>query len=541
MSQTPVEVPALLTDQDSRDPLNWLSQILWPDRSTRIKPGGSASPQWWASPSAESPKILVPAQSIAAARTSVKRYHDGFSTKLRVRSMLAEAIMGVEPLARLLLRGKQVGVDGGLRRAPGIDGDVLEGIRQLLDVDRLHVAVSLSTPKSNQKPVLQLLDDDGRCLGWAKVAWNERTEALVGNEASWLERKAEAPLSKPDLMHDLVIAGRRVAISSGVEAGRRPQRGAAALPDLDVFKAVSNLGDVETIEIERSAWWRSVEAVLGEATDQERQVITAAVESCAGLKIQVGAWHGDLTPWNLMTTKDRVHLIDWEFAADGVPFGFDLCHFHTQVASEMKGCEDPASNAALALDYSARLSPHGLASLGVEPANRTAVWRLYLVELMRRYLALRVNNYPTDQVTQGPAALARLEATMGTDRQQAVLAPVTEIAAAESPTDSNVNAGHQARGGFFESDEEDHPAEPIAAVGSTGKGLTKVGDGPANFAELLADGGAGYSIKDHEPVGAVGGETTDDLDDDSTPGDRDPSSKSSANTSRSQRNGATAR
>ena len=70
MSQTPVEVPALLTDQDSRDPLNWLSEILWPDRSTTIKPGESASPQWWASPSADSPKILIPAQSIAAARPS---------------------------------------------------------------------------------------------------------------------------------------------------------------------------------------------------------------------------------------------------------------------------------------------------------------------------------------------------------------------------------------------------------------------------------------------------------------------------------------
>ena len=109
-----------------------------------------------------------------------------------------------------------------------------------------------------------------------------------------------------------------------------------------------------------------------------------------------------------MTTKDHVQLIDWEFAADGVPFGFDLCHFHTQVASEMKGCDAPA-----ALARSARLSPQGLSELGIEAENRTAIWRLYLVELMRRLLALRANGYSTEHVHQGPAALNRLERSLG--------------------------------------------------------------------------------------------------------------------------------
>ena len=96
----------LLTDRDSRDPLNWLSRILWPDGSTAIEPGESGSPTWWASPSAESPKILIPAQA-SAARTAVKRYHDGFSPKLRLRSLVAELAMSCEPVAGALL-GKKV-------------------------------------------------------------------------------------------------------------------------------------------------------------------------------------------------------------------------------------------------------------------------------------------------------------------------------------------------------------------------------------------------------------------------------------------------
>jgi hypothetical protein len=36
------------------------------------------------------------------------------------------------------------------------------------------------------------------------------------------------------------------------------------------------------------------------------------------------------------------------------------------------------------------------------------VWRLYLVELVRRTVALRADGYPAERLTHGPAALARL-------------------------------------------------------------------------------------------------------------------------------------
>lgn len=404
----------MLTDRDSRDPLNWLSTILWPDRSTTIGHDESSAPTWWASPSVDQPKILIPARSTAAARTAVKRYHDGFTPALRARSLTAEALMAGGPLARLALHNKGVSIRSGDGPA---DPGVLDALQDLMKAPELHVAVSLSTPKSNQKPVLQLLDGRGRCLGWAKVSWNDRTEALVANEAQWLQRRPRVPLSMPSLLHDVELAGQRVVISSGVEASRRPRRSPATPPAPDVFLAVSELGSVARMEIQETPWWRSVERVLDVADRREEAAITRAVSACDGLRFRVGAWHGDLTPWNLMTTADRVHLIDWEFAADGVPLGFDLCHFHTQVAAELKSGvnrgDDRRHGAGAALDRSARLSPQGLAALGVEPENRLPVWRLYLVELVRRYLALRAAGYPVDLISHGPAALLRLERALG--------------------------------------------------------------------------------------------------------------------------------
>lgn len=416
----------LLTDFDSRDPLKWLSEILWPEQAVTIESGtigrsgqdkdrpfSAASPQWWASPSADQPRILIPSGSKAAARAAVKRYHDGFSIKRRLRSAAAEAIMVNGRTAGLILRRNQVGarwssgdLDGS---APLPDGaGVLHWIQDLMDMPEMHVAVSLSTPKSNQKPVLQLLDGSGRCHGWAKVAWNDRTDALVGNEAYWLQRRSLPPLSMPTLLHDVRLAGRRVVITSTMETGRIPRRKPTKLPDLDLLRSVTALGSVDTTRIKDSPWWLSVEKVLDHATTRERAAMQAAADSCYRLQFRVGAWHGDLTPWNLMTTRNGSNLIDWEFAADGVPIGFDLCHFHTQIGSEMRGYD-----AAAALDYSARLTPQGLSRLGVDAENRTAVWRLYLVELLRRLLVLRADGYPIENVTQGPAALLRLERSMG--------------------------------------------------------------------------------------------------------------------------------
>ena len=407
------------SDLDSRDPLDWLSQILWPDGLTRIQPGSPATGDtssvghmsWWASPSADEPRVLIPANSKLAARTAVTRYHDGFSTKRRLRSVLAENLTRNQRLASLTL-GRTV-----VHAFPDASGGVLDEIAAVIGVADLKVAVSLSTPKSNQKPVLQLLDGSGRCHGWAKVAWNERTASLVGNEAHWLRwaeaapHRTETSLEVPRVLEDKTLSGRRVVITSGVSPSRRPYRSADAAPPPEIFRAVAALGEVAVSPITETAWWRSVGDVLEFADPRERRAIDAVVEAVADLQFETGAWHGDVTPWNLMTAPNRVQLIDWEFAAAGAPLGFDLCHFHTQVASEMK-----AQSPARSLDRSARLSPQGLAELGVAGDARWAVWQLYLVELIRRSAALRAEGYPTDNVHFGAAAIDRLERIFGTSK-----------------------------------------------------------------------------------------------------------------------------
>ena len=419
--------------EQSSQPLKWLSSILWPEGQARLVPGQGTGAvvgagngeihvglQWWASPGSDEARILIPATSREGARTAVRRYHDGFTIGRRVRSWAAETAMRSPTLAWTLLGANVVTVEG--RPTEG----VLSALAETLaagnpHLTELHVAVSLAAPKSNRKPVLQLIDQDGVCLGWAKIGWNDWTTGLLDNEARWLQTHPELPLITPNLIEDLTIGGQKVVVTSGAVAGRWPKRWRPR-PDPALVMAVANLGSRTTAPLADLPWWSSVEEVLPVATASESAAIERVVADTKGLVFETGCWHGDLTPWNIMTApvpkagisrflprfNDVVYqVIDWEFAADGVPLGLDLCHYHTQVASEMKHV-----SAAQALDHSARLSPQGLAELGIDPHNQIAVYRLYLVELIRRTLALRAAGMPLGEVKQGTAAVRRIRADL---------------------------------------------------------------------------------------------------------------------------------
>ncbi len=438
MEQVGTPTSAVVTnDPGSGDPLQWLSTILWPDRRARllvdrrrnragvdnahVVAAGDGGPhvgfRWWATPSAGDAELLIPATSIEAARTAVRRYHDGFTLDKRVRSWSAELLTRSPRLAAKALDGRLVAATG------PVDGGLLTDLAAALagrgPVDELHMAITLARPKSNRKPVVQIIDQNGRCLGWAKIGWNPWTRNLVANEADWLDRRPRRPVITPHVLDRLDVRGQVVVVTTGLVGSRRPRRTSDRPPSPDVLLAIADLGIRTRTSLVDTPWWQSVREVLGHATERETRAIDRVVDAVGPATVEIGAWHGDLAPWNLMSapasgwpvprrcnatggTAD-VQVIDWEFATDGVPLGFDLCHFHTQVGVEMKDLSTPA-----ALDRSARLSPQGLARLGVDPHNQINVYRLYLVELIRRTIALRAAGVSVHDVEQGEAATDRI-------------------------------------------------------------------------------------------------------------------------------------
>jgi hypothetical protein len=385
----------------TEDSLDWLNTVLWPSgdggfvRADESVSGG-AGRWWWASPGVENPHTLVPTAPRRAALRSARRYHDGKAWPARARVLAAElAVAGpitptLGPFARRIT-------------ATGLDRGVIGALRGEFGED-LVFAVTLASPKSNRKAVLQLLAPDGECVGFAKVSpdpWNDR---LLANEAAWLRRSTPGSLRAPAVRRFGDVGGRTVLVQEAVLPPRMLRRGPVDTPPVHLFADVAAMGARRRAPVEESAWTGSVRAVLDHAEAADHRLLEHALTAHAE-PIELGAWHGDLASWNLYTRRKTIAVIDWEFAADDVPLGFDVCHFHMQVANELLGLD-----AAGALRWARERIAGPLVGLGVEPRDHASLWRLYLVELVRRTLALRAAGLPTTEVRHGIAALGYLRA-----------------------------------------------------------------------------------------------------------------------------------
>lgn len=380
-----------------REPLAWLASVLWPDGSAELGPGAPDElPQWWAAPTAADAHILIPA-SLRHAPSAVRRYHDGRTGAERLRTVAVELAARIGPIVPRVLGRHPV-----VLRTHDSGPSVLDGLVDRFGSDAAAVAISLSVPKTNRKPVLQLIDQHGATFGFAKVATNAHTTTLLQNEARWLAKAGSSGLRVPEVLDELTIAGRHVLVTTAIAGGRLPRHRRKRCP-VDLARSVAELDAEAPSAAAALGWTERLRQVISHATPSERDVVDMVLARHSEALLRPAAWHGDLTPWNVMRDATGPALIDWEFAADGVPMGFDICHFHLQVATEL---EDLAPDQALGAAWS-RSGPD-LERLGVEATVVRPTLDLYALELARRTLALRSAGVDTSNVHQGDAAIRML-------------------------------------------------------------------------------------------------------------------------------------
>ncbi len=318
-------------------------------------------------PTADRPELFLPLASPDVAAAALRRYHDGRSRSDRLKTAVALAT------AR----------SGLLRVAPGDHVEVgpfalVEQLALELDEPELHVAITLGPRRRNRKPVLQLIRPDGSTVGFAKVGWSPFTRALVDNESMWLQRFAghvPAGVEIPRVLASIEGPDRLVVVTSPLitsprsgQDGRLPTRAV-----IDLARALgservpfTNLSHVNELRTGR--------------VDQLVDIDTL-VDRHRGVSIEVGAWHGDLTPWNTSTTRGTTQIWDWEFADDGRPVGFDLLHNAFELVRRSTARNEAKALAAVCREAEAILAPLG------QPSH--AVVDLYLCELIQREARLR--------------------------------------------------------------------------------------------------------------------------------------------------------
>src|SRR5262249_30620377 len=179
------------------------------------------------------------------------------------------------------------------------------------------VAIRISRPRANRKPVLHAVSPDGAALGFAKVGINALTGDLVRAESAALALLAAAPLARlavPRLIHHRRWRGHGVLVPEALAGSGRGRAGpglSAAMAELAGIRGISRL------RASQSGYWRGLRTRLEACAqrDPARALLRALGRlepAAAATTIALGSWHGDWTPWNMTMSRGRAMVWDWE-------------------------------------------------------------------------------------------------------------------------------------------------------------------------------------------------------------------------------------
>jgi len=362
----------------------------------RVPPGRRVAEAYEVMPSAERPTLLVPFASPGLVGPAV-RAHDGDASVFGRARWSISARVAATNAGRRRFPPLVVSYD----REPGPGELPTDFFRRLLDRPDIALAISFGPRRPTRTPIAQVLTLDGDRLAVAKIGWNPLTRELVRTEASVLRRWADRgprTFRVPGVIHHAEwFAGRDALVTAPVpiSAGRESRAGHP--PPLDLIREIAASGGTGVLALRDTPWWRSVLRRVEHADPQLGTVIRWLGDLHGRRLIHHGSWHGDLVPGNMATLGGRLHVWDWEHAADGAPLGLDAIHFHVQRA--LRGREDVGRASRLG----ARRAAPTLRALGIPRDDDGLLSACHLTDL-----ALRFDEGGTDPNLRPGMALALL-------------------------------------------------------------------------------------------------------------------------------------
>ncbi|WP_283139105.1 hypothetical protein [Rhizohabitans arisaemae] len=340
--------------------LRLIDQVWQPGEAVRVTAGETpqgyrVAERYSIVPNAARARFLVPLATRAAAHASLSRYNG-----LRPGALgLARALLGAAfrvGLAPIALRDELTVCLA--EDADPADHLIVAHLGRVLGRPGLAAGIGVRPVDPNGKPTLQLFQPDGTPAGYAKIGWNAATRRLVAMEAEALT--AVRGVTAPRLLYGGSRRDRQITVTEPLPPRIRAHRNPDEPPGPDVLAAIAAGSGVRETELAASPYWQAVRREISEIDDEprlRRALATLAVRlegEYGGTRLRFGRWHGDLVPWNLGRHDGTLHIWDWEHSATGVPIGFDLLHWHFQVALVLR--RRPLAEAVAAVHDTARTS-----------------------------------------------------------------------------------------------------------------------------------------------------------------------------------------
>ncbi|MBB4929728.1 hypothetical protein F4561_000548 [Lipingzhangella halophila] len=367
-----------------------LAEVLWPCGGLLGRGGEHALPrdparahdggrdrvrEYLPVPSAHNPRVILPITNryVAARGITAFAHRHTFRDRLRTSVLTTAFTSGLAPL---LLRD---------RLHVGSGWTIEHALAAALDREVL-IAIHIGPPRAARKPVLLLLTPAGRAVGYAKIGINDLTSRLVQAETQALRRLADSRLpgiTAPRLLHVGEWNGRPLLVQEALPVGHQTDR-PTRRQLLRCVLRIAHLDRVAERALSRSPYLETLNTRLDALSARpEAAALRAALYRLPDIRVPFGAWHGDLTRWNIAATARRAFVWDWERLRFGVPLGFDALHYELNEcvqAGVRPGVRRWLDNGALLLRDPL------LADAGLPSSAVSTVMALYLIDLATRYL-----------------------------------------------------------------------------------------------------------------------------------------------------------
>jgi hypothetical protein len=333
-------------------------------------------------PNAASARLLAPVDPRSCA-SAVQR----FSAAISVQEMLQRRVVGTvtRVAGAALLRDRVVISSPGTDNIATVVADVVGG--------PVALSLGIGTVRANRKPVLGAFDPAGRPVAFVKVGDNPASIGHVRREAEALEALGERDwrvIEVPRLLGAVEWRDMYVLVMSAlVPPPWQGRDGRWPMPDA-AMDELAFIDGVDERPLAATPMWGRLSAVPGQLADQDlaaelADALERVERSVGDTTVQVGAWHGDFTPWNMARSADRLQLWDWERFELGVPRGLDRIHYAVHTLARERGFSlgsvvdglrlgatgDGRRDLALAATYLAALGSRYL--LGAQGAGGEAV------------------------------------------------------------------------------------------------------------------------------------------------------------------------
>lgn len=211
------------------------------------------------------------------------------------------------------------------------------GFCALFAEKNLSCAYFTGTDGPHRKTAVQIMDEHGNILGYAKISRIPAIQRYIENEARMLQELSTLALKTaavPTLLSFTNDNGSVVLVTDSIKNTRHQtikRLEALQINFLQELAEKTRQSGAETL-VKRLA---DSQVSFGEqlSSDWMNRFSRGYQLICkAAHRLPTCLAHGDFTPWNSFVQDGSLYVFDWEYAEAAFPVGYDYVHFYLSTA-----------------------------------------------------------------------------------------------------------------------------------------------------------------------------------------------------------------